>query len=227
MSSLFVAIFFGRPGAGKGTQARRIAEKFNLVNFDTGRFIEEVVHNPLNQDDPVVQKERKNFDQGYLCAPEWVVQIVREKIKKIYQNKQGLVFSGSPRTLYEAEKIMPLLSDLYGQENIFVFKINLSQESAVSRNLHRRICEKCGYQVIYSPETKNWKFCPLCGGKLVVRSLDNEKSIKVRWDEYRKRTQPVLDYLAQNNFQIFEINGEPAPDIVTGEVLKYLKSLTK
>ncbi len=219
---MFVSIFFGPPGAGKGTQARRIAEKFNLVNFDTGKVIEGAVHNPKFQNDPIIQRERRNFDRGYLCTPEWVTEIVQKEIKKIRQNGQGLVFSGSPRTLYEAERIMPLLEQLYGREDIFIFKINLSQESAVFRNLHRRVCEKCGYQIPYSEETKNWQFCPLCGGKLVVRTLDNQESIKIRWQEYRERTQPVFNYLIQNKFKINEINGEPSPDIVFEEVLKCL-----
>lgn len=224
---MFISIFFGPPGAGKGTQARRIAEKFNLVNFDTGKVIEETVHNLNYQNNPIIQREKNNFDQGYLCTPEWVTEIVQKEIKKIHQNGQGIAFSGSPRTLYEVERIMPLLENLYGRDNLFIFKINLSQEGAIFRNLHRRVCEKCGYQVVYSEETKNWQFCPLCGGKLVVRTLDNQESIKIRWQEYRERTQPVFDYLIQNKFKINEIDGEPSPNIVTKEILKCLKDQNK
>ena len=219
-----VIIIYGPPGAGKGTQALRLEKILSFYHFDTGREVEKIVHNSKNQKDSKIREQRKLFDSGKLCDPEWVADLVKKIIKKLAKKNKGVIFSGSPRTLFEAEELIPLLIKLYGKRNIYVMKLSVSKETSIFRNTHRKICPKCGYPVIYSQETKDWKFCPKCGTKLIVRVLDNPKTIKVRIKEYQQRTKPVLNYLKKQKIKIYEINGEPLPSLVTKQILEKIKN---
>lgn len=114
------AALFGPPGSGKGTQADFLAEEYGLIHLDTGKLIEKTVHDPAKQGDPIIQRERNNFDTGLLVTPEWFVEeIIIREIRANGENGQGIVFSGSPRTLYEAEQMLPALEKYYGHENLF------------------------------------------------------------------------------------------------------------
>lgn len=221
-----ILIFYGPPGAGKDTQAKRVAFKTDAIIISSSKLIEEKIFDPKLQSDPIIQRERKNYEEGKLCTPEWVMEIINNKVKELRETNKSLIFTGSPRTLYEAEREIPFWESIYGKENIFVILINLSDESSVWRNSHRRICEKCGYPVVYSFETEMWQYCPMCGGKIIDRGvLDKPETIKVRLVEYRERTKPVIDYYIQREYSIIEIDGEPLPDVVTQVIFEKLKEI--
>jgi len=218
-----IIIVYGPPGSGKGTQAQFLADYFGLFHFDTGRIIEETVHNPKLQNDPIIQREKKLFDSGTLCTPEWVTELVIQKIKELSAKGKGIVFSGSPRTLFEAEKIIPLLLDLGGKDNIFIIRLLIKPETSIFRNSNRKICKDCGRPLVYSKDSKDLKECPVCGGELKIRgSLDAPETIKTRLLQYENRTAPVYDFLERKGLKIIDIDGEPMPDIVSKEILKKL-----
>ncbi len=222
----FAIIIYGPPGSGKGTQAEKIAEKFNLIHFDTGKMIEKTVHDPKNANDPIVQREKKLFDSGILCTPSWVLSLVVENIKKICDKDTGLVFSGSPRTMYEAEGdkkenipgVIETLEDCYGKENLVFLRLNVSRETAIYRNTHRRVCESCRFILQYSPENEKLDKCPQCGGKLVRRSLDTSEVMSVRLEEYKHRTKPIFDFVEARGYELVDINGEDEPEAVSAEI---------
>lgn len=218
-----IFIIYGPPGSGKGTQARKLIQRFNLEHFDTGRVLEEIVHDPARQDDPIVQRERKNFDTGMLCTPEWVAQITIESIRKFHAKNKGVVFSGAARTLPEIKKIIDLLEDLYGRKNIYVIEIVVKPETSIFRNSHRRVCKKCGFPLIHTPENEKLKKCPKCGGELYGRYLDKPEIIKVRIKEYQDRTKPVNEFLEKRGIKVHKIDGEPLPDQVFKDILKAIK----
>lgn len=217
-----VIIIYGPPGSGKGTQAQAAAKHFGFEHFDTGRIIEKTVHNPAKQDDSVIQRERRNYEQGILCTPEWVTEIVREEIIKTQQAGRGLVFSGSPRTLYEAEQLIPLLEELYGKENIYVLELVIKPETTIFRNSHRRLCKQCGFPLLYSPENEKLEKCPQCAGELFIRPDDKPEIIKVRLEEYQSRTKPIYAYLEKRGIKVIKIDGEPGVEEVTQNILKLL-----
>ncbi|MDO8536923.1 MAG: nucleoside monophosphate kinase, partial [bacterium] len=120
-----VVVLYGPPGSGKGTQANLLAHELDLIHFDTGRFLASVVHNPRRQKEKVIQRERKLLDGGKLMTPSFVFREVARETKRLGETDWGLVFSGSPRTVYEAERLYPILEKFYGKKNIFIFIFKL------------------------------------------------------------------------------------------------------
>ena len=127
-------IIYGPPGAGKGTQANLLADKFGYIHFDTGKYLESVVNDPINKDNQVIQREKELFDKGELLTPAWVYQVVSDASQRIGTAGIGLIFSGSPRTMYEAfgdelhDGLVKELVGYYGKENIFVFYLKVNPE---------------------------------------------------------------------------------------------------
>lgn len=211
-----VILLYGAPGAGKGTQADLLSRKFGYYHFDTGKYIEQTINDPENLKSKKFQKEKAIFDSGKLNTPSWVLKdIVIKNTKKLAKAGVRMVFSGSPRTLFEAfgdEKtagLIETLENLYGKENIGVFYLDVKPESSLFRNGNRAVCSFCGTPVLYQENRVN--VCPFCGAPLRKRTLDDPDTIKVRLEEYKNRTQPILDELKKRGYIINVINGEPEP----------------
>lgn len=215
-------MFFGKPTSGKGTQASLVANKIAAVNFDTGRHIDTVVHDPANANDPIIQAQRAIYDSGKLNDPPWVLAIVQEKVKEVHESELGIVFSGSPRTLFEAEGLVPLLVQLYGKEHVHAFLLEVSDDIALKRSASRLICSFCGQQFLESFTAFNPTTCPLCAGELKKRILDTPEKMKIRFKEYEERTAPVLDYLNTHGVALVRINGEELPYEVFNEIYVHL-----
>ena len=217
----FAVALFGPPGSGKSTQAVYIEKRFGAVHIDTGRIIEKAVYDPRMAGDPILRRERKIFDSGILNTPEWVVGIIQSEIKKHASRKTRIVLSGSPRTLFEAERIIPFLETLYGKKFLLPFRIRVRPETSLFRNSNRVICVRCGMPQIYHGTRP--KQCRECGGNVAVRSFDTPKAIRVRLKEYEKRTKPIVSYFKKHGFTLFDINGEQSPEAVFGDVSREIK----
>ncbi len=226
-----IFIIIGPPGSGKGTQAELLAEKLGLYSFETSLVLEESWANArkdnfieVNGEKFFFLNEKKLFDTGKLCSPPFVSFVVKKRIKELAEKNRGIIFSGSPRTLYEGKEIMPFLIDLYGLESILVLELKVSDKEAIWRNTRRKICSKCRYPMPYTSKTKKMKQCPKCGGKLVDRTLDTAKTMKVRLQEYRERTYPLFEYFKEINIRIKEINGEQSIESVFKDILKSIEN---
>ncbi len=208
-------IIFGPPGAGKGTQAKLISQRLGYMNFDTGRLIEGIVYNPNLKKNKVVSRERKNFETGKLCTPSWILKISKEAILTIGRAGLGVVFSGSPRTLYEAfgdkrtKCFIAAPEEIYTKKNTIIFEIKIPPSESISRNSVRSICSVCDSPILGF--ARHLKQCPLCGGSLKKRSLDKPAIIKIRLKEYKERTEPIFKALRKKGFQIHLIDGRPWP----------------
>ena len=226
-----VIILFGPPGAGKGTQAELLAEKFDLFHFETSGIIEKIIMNANEKDFIEEQgekyyfkKEKQLWEEGKLWDPLFVIHFVKEKIKSLFDEEKGIVFSGSPRTVYEAEELGLLLKELYGEENIKVFFIEIDPEDTIFRNSHRRICELMRHSILYNEETKELTMCPLDGSKLIRREgLDDPESIKVRLKTYKERTYPILDVFKNEGIKVNKINGKQSVSNVYDDISKIIK----
>ncbi|MDO8504529.1 MAG: nucleoside monophosphate kinase [Candidatus Liptonbacteria bacterium] len=219
-----VVILYGPPGSGKGTQANLLAAKLDVVHFDTGKFLEALVHNPDKQKDATIARERKLFDSGILMTPGFVLAKVKEQAKHIYDADYGVVFSGSPRTMYEAKGLLPFLIKLYGKKNINVFVLAVGADVSTKRNSNRMMCKFCGYGLLSAYyDVKNPKHCPVCGGPFYRRTLDNPKTIIVRLKEYAERTEPVLKFMKAKGVKITKLDARPAPYKVFEKIVKVLK----
>jgi len=196
-------LFYGPPGAGKGTQAKRIAESRRFVHFDSGKYIEKLIHDPTLQNDKNIKKQKQLFLSGKLCDPAWIGAEAKKRIKEISSAGESLVMSGNPRTIEEAFElegggIVNTLQEEYGKENVLVIFINIPVDESVERNSKR--------------------------GR---PGLDEPDVIRVRYEEYKKLTVPIVEKMRIRGIKVIEIDGMPSPcevsEDIEGKISDFLK----
>ena len=178
-------ILLGAPGAGKGTQAEIICEKFSIPAISTGNIIREAIKNGTK----VGLEAQSYIERGDLVPDEVVIGIIKERLAAD-DCKNGFILDGFPRTIPQAEAL-----DKLGVEIDCVLEIDVADKDVISRLSGRRVCEKCGasYHVQYK-QPKNEDVCDLCGANLIMRKDDNPETIKERLRVYHDQTEPLKDY---------------------------------
>ena len=238
-----IIILFGPPGAGKGTQAELLSDKLGYYHFESSKIIEATFKNEskdkvftIEGTDYKVGDEIKKWESGNLNSPPFVVFLMTEKIKDLAEDGKSIIFSGSPRTVYEAEREIPLLMELYGKparnashndaggENIKFVLLEISAKTTIFRNSHRRICELIRHSILFTKETEHLKLCPLDGSLLVKRKgLDDPETIKNRLVIYKEQTYPVTHHIEKEGILVRKVNGEQSVSDVFSEILEKLK----
>jgi len=226
-----IVILFGQPGAGKGTQAELLADKFGFHHFESSKVLE--VFYKKEDPEKVIEADGEKFKvadeivrwkTGLLNSAKFVVWLFSEKIKALADEDESIVFSGSPRTIYEAEKEIPLFIELFKKENIKVVVLELSAEASIFRNSHRKICDLMRHNIIFTPETEKLTKCPLDGSDLVARKgLDDVETIKKRLQVFQNETFPVLEVAEKFGLKPVKINAEKTVAEVHAEVLEAIK----
>lgn len=201
-------IFIGVQGSGKGTQAKELANKLNLVHISTGDLLREQKGDLKNKIDKII-------NEGNLISDELMIELLNEKIKEV-NDKEGVILDGFPRNLIQAKKLENEIKIDY------VFEIKISDEESVKRLINRRTCVNCkrGYNLFTQPKPKNPEICDFCGGKLIQRKDDNLESIKKRIKTYHVETKPLLNYYKD---KLISINGEQKIEKITEDILSLIK----
>jgi len=200
-----IVILIGPPGSGKDTQAQLLADDFGFYHLKTSEIIEQKLKYS-SEDDPVLGPRVQEYKAGKLVNPEYVALLVIDKIKEVGTTR-SIVFSGSFRTLYEAEHEIPVVEELFGRENIHVVNIEVSEEESMKRNSKRRICKANRHPIPNFPEYENITTCPKDGSEIITRILDNLDTIKIRYQTYLEDTKPALELFKEHDYDIIPING--------------------
>ena len=182
-------IMLGAPGAGKGTQAKQIAAKYNIPHISTGDIFRANIKNGTE----LGKKAKEYMDQGLLVPDELTCDLVMDRIAED-DAKNGFVLDGFPRTIPQAEALTAALEKI-GQKMDFAIDVDVPDENIVNRMSGRRACLKCGatYHIVAIPPKKEG-ICDACGSELVQRDDDKPETVQKRLDVYHEQTQPLIEY---------------------------------
>ena len=182
-------IMLGAPGAGKGTQAKKIAAKYEIPHISTGDIFRANIKNGTE----LGKKAKTYMDQGLLVPDELVVDLVVDRVNQD-DCANGYVLDGFPRTIPQAEALTKALGDL-GQKVDFAIDVNVPDENIVKRMGGRRACVGCGatYHLEYAAPKKDG-ICDNCGAELILRDDDKPETVQKRLNVYHEQTQPLNDY---------------------------------
>jgi len=211
-------VLLGPPGAGKGTFAGQIKDKFGVAHISTGDMLREV----MKSGSALGQEVKKYVESGGLVPDEVVTRIVENRLSTAKDIVKGFMLDGYPRTTQQAKDLDAILAKL-GMPLEFTLFMEASLPILIQRLTGRRVCRKCGalYHVQNMP-SKKAGVCDVCGGELYQRADDNEATIKNRMDVYLKNTMPIVDYYEKQG-KIRKVNAERP----TQELLKELGGLFK
>ncbi len=212
-------LLMGPPGAGKGTQAVKLVEKFKIPQIATGDMFRAAV----KEGTELGKKAKACMDAGTLVPDEVTVGIVRERLAK-NDCKNGFILDGFPRTVEQAKALEKILSDL-NLKLTKVLNIHVPAEKLIERAVGRRICKNCGatYHVKFNAPKVNDE-CDKCGGQLYQRADDNEQTMTKRLSVYEDSTRPLIDYYKNVGLYV-EIDGTKPIDKVTEELENVLLSV--
>ena len=182
-------ILLGPPGAGKGTQAAKIIEKYNIPQISTGDIFRENIKNGTE----LGKKAQEYMNAGKLVPDELVVEIATDRLLKD-DCANGFMLDGFPRTVFQAEQLDKFLSER-GSKIDHVLDIEVDEEELMKRLTGRRVCSKCGasFHIINIPP-KQEGICDVCGAELIQRKDDNEETAANRIRVYNEETKPLTDY---------------------------------
>lgn len=209
-------VLLGPPGAGKGTQAEGISERFNIVHISTG----DIFRSNVKQGTPLGIKAKEYMDNGALVPDELTCDLVEDRIMQ-EDCKNGYLLDGFPRTVFQAEHFDNFLRSK-AQQLDCVVDIEVPDEVLLPRAAGRRVCRKCGkpYHITHMPPKKEG-VCDVCGGEVYQRADDAEDTVINRLKVYAEQTAPLARYY-ENAGILKEINGDQDMDKVFAEICEAL-----
>ena len=208
-------ILLGPPGAGKGTQAAKIIEKYNIPHISTGDIFRE----NIKQGTELGKKAQEYMNKGQLVPDDVVIGSIAERLNQD-DCKKGFLLDGFPRTIPQAEAL-----DKMGITIDRVVEIDVPDEEIIQRMSGRRVCEKCGasYHIV-NKKPKVEGVCDLCAGTLVQRKDDHPDTVKERLNVYHEKTEPLKDYYLKQN-KVFSVDGCGDISEISKQILSALEAL--
>lgn len=209
-------ILLGPPGAGKGTQASAIVEKYNIPHISTG----DIFRANIKEKTELGKQVEEYLNKGLLVPDELVVSIVKDRISK-EDCKNGFLLDGFPRTVAQAEALDEELKNMSLKIDR-VINIEADKDLLIERIIGRRICKDCGatYHIKFSP-TKQAGICDKCGGELYQREDDKLETVEKRIEVYTEQTKPLIDYYAQKGL-LLNVDGTKDKKEVFEDIVKSL-----
>ena len=209
-------IMLGAPGAGKGTQAKKIADKYQIPHISTG----DIFRANIKEGTELGKKAKSYMDQGQLVPDELTLELIMDR----FQNpdcKNGYVLDGFPRTIPQAEALTEALAKK-GETIDYAINVEVPDENIINRMGGRRACLACGstYHIVYAP-TKVEGICDRCGEKLVLRDNDKPETVKNRLNVYHNQTQPLIEYYTKQG-KLAEVDGTQSMEDVFNAIVKIL-----
>jgi adenylate kinase len=211
-------ILLGPPGAGKGTQASGIINKYNIPHISTG----DIFRKNIKEGTDLGKQAKEYMDKGLLVPDELVVGLVKNRLTE-NDTENGFLLDGFPRTVAQAEALDTELKNLgWSLDN--VINIKVSKDELVERAVGRRICKDCGatYHIKFNPPTIPGK-CDVCGGELYQRDDDNEETVAKRIEVYENQTSPLIEYYNKQGV-LLNIDGAQDIDKVFDDIVDALGS---
>lgn len=209
-------IMVGAPGAGKGTQAKRIAEKYDIPHVSTG----DIFRANLKEGTELGLKAKVYMDQGALVPDEITIGMLMDRIHQA-DCKNGYVLDGFPRNIPQAEALTRAL-DASGESMDAVIDINVPDENIMERMSGRRLCRKCGegYHTVFNPPRADG-VCDVCGGELYMRDDDQPETVRKRLTVYHDQTQPLIEYYTKQQI-LKSVDGTQRMDKVFADIVTIL-----
>jgi len=210
-------VFLGPPGAGKGTQAKILVEKYEIPQVSTGDMLRE--HRAKGTE--LGKKAQEYMDKGQLVPDEIILSMVKERLSQPDCQK-GFILDGFPRTVAQAEALDKLLSEM-GKKLDFALALIVPDDLLVERLTGRRTCKSCGmmYHIKYKPPKVEGK-CDVCEGELYQRPDDNEETVRNRLKVYHEQTAPLIEYY-KNKGILREIDGSKSIEEITQQIISILE----
>lgn len=203
-------VLLGAPGAGKGTQAAKLVEKYHMAHISTGDILRAAVKNQTE----LGLEAKKYMDAGDLVPDELVIGLVKERLQG-EDTQAGFILDGFPRTSMQAVALDSELAELNRPLDAAVL-VDVDKEVIIKRLTSRRMCRDCGYI-----GTDKDAVCPKCGGEMYQRDDDNEATVRNRLDVYESSTAPLIDYYRGCDLLV-TIDGDQDPEVVFDEIQKAL-----
>ena len=209
-------IMLGAPGAGKGTQAMKIAEKYQIPHISTG----DIFRANIKEGTELGKKAKSYMDQGQLVPDELTLELIMDR----FQNPDcanGYVLDGFPRTIPQAEALTEALAKK-GETIDYAINVEVPDENIINRMGGRRACLACGstYHIVYAP-TRVEGICDRCCEKLVLRDDDKPETVKNRLNVYHNQTQPLIEYYTRQG-KLAEVDGTQSMEDVFNAIVKIL-----
>lgn len=211
-------ILIGPPGAGKGTQAKYICDKYSIPHISTG----DIFRKNISEKTPLGNKAKQYIDKGQLVPDELTIAIVEERLQST-DCQRGYLLDGFPRTVDQAEALQVFLKGR--NENLTkVIQIDVPDAFILDRMTGRRVCSKCGesYHIKFNPP-KIDGICDTCNSILLQRKDDNAETVKERLEIYHKQTHPLVEYYKKHNL-LKKVNGTGSIDEVFIDICNVLGS---
>jgi len=209
-------IMLGAPGAGKGTQAKVIADKYKIPHISTG----DIFRSNIKNETPLGIKAKSFMDKGLLVPDELVLELIADRLTK-EDCKNGFVLDGFPRTIPQAKSLDETL-DKMNTKIDYAINVEVPDENIVRRMSGRRACVSCGatYHIKYNPPV-NENVCNTCNGELMLRDDDKEETVLKRLSVYHEQTAPLIQYYSDKNVLV-TVDGTKDIDKVTDDIIRIL-----